>query len=88
MTSRQMTTGLKRKNHAFGEESWGSVTRGERVVQTLKHEVLNGFCVVSERHMVHILRRTADWYNFRRYHSARGNLPPVRDSDGSLVVDL
>jgi len=37
----------------------------ERVIQTLKHEVLNGFCVISERHLDHILRRAADWYNRR-----------------------
>jgi putative transposase len=60
----------------------------ERVVQTLKHEVLNGFCVVSERHLDHILRRAADWYNHRRCHSARGNLPPVRECDDPPVVDL
>jgi hypothetical protein len=38
----------------------------ERVIQTLKHKVLNGFCVVSEKHLDHILRRAADWYNHRR----------------------
>jgi hypothetical protein len=58
------------------------------VIQTLKYEVLNGFCVVSERHPGHILRRKADWYNFLRCHSARGNLPPVRGSDDPPVVDL
>jgi len=60
----------------------------KRLVQTLKHEVLNGFCVVSERHLDHILRRAADWYNHRRCHSARGNLPPVRDSDVPPIVAL
>ena len=35
----------------------------ERVVQTLKHEVLNAFCVVSESHLDHILRVSQDWYN-------------------------
>lgn len=60
----------------------------ERVVQTLKHELLNGFCVVIERQLDHILRRAADWYNLGRFLSARGNLSPVRDSDDPLVVDL
>ena len=60
----------------------------ERVIQTLKHEVLKAFCVVSERHLDHILHRAADWYNFRRCHSARGNLPPVRKCDDPPVVDL
>jgi putative transposase len=60
----------------------------ERVIQTLKHEVLNGFCVVSEKHLDHILRRAADWYNHRRCHSARGNLPPVRDEGEPPVINL
>jgi len=33
----------------------------ERVIQTLKHEVLNAFCVVSEKHLDHILRVSQDW---------------------------
>ena len=57
-------------------------------MQTLKHEVLNGFCVVSEWHMDHILRRAADWYNQRRCHSARGDLPPVRAEGDPPMVDL
>ena len=60
----------------------------ERVIQTLKHEVLNGFCIVSEQHLNHILRIGADWYNKRRGHSARDHLPPVRDSGDPPVVDL
>jgi putative transposase len=60
----------------------------ERVIQTLKHEALNAFCVVSERDLDLRLRLAADWYNHRRCHSVRGNLPPVRDSDDPPVVDL
>ncbi len=48
----------------------------ERVVQTLKHEVLNEFVVVSEKHLNHICRVAQDWYNNERGHSARENLPP------------
>jgi hypothetical protein len=44
--------------------------------------------VVSERHLNHIPRRAADWYYHRRCHSARGNLPPVRDEGDPPVVDL
>jgi putative transposase len=58
------------------------------VIQTLKHEVLNGFCVVSEKHLDHILRRAAEWYNHRRCHSARGNLPPVRNEGDPPVINL
>jgi putative transposase len=60
----------------------------ERVIQTLKREVLHGFCVVNEQHLDHILRVGADWYNKRRGHSGRDHLPPVRDSDDPPVVDL
>ena len=60
----------------------------ERVIQTLKHEVLNAFCVVSEKHLVHILRVSQDWYNHRRDHSVRDHLPPVRDNDDPPVVNL
>lgn len=48
----------------------------ERVVQTLKHEVLNEFVVVSEKHLNHICREGQTWYNNERGHSARENLPP------------
>ncbi len=48
----------------------------ERVVQTLKHEVLNEFVVVSEKHLNRICREAQDWYNNERGHSARENLPP------------
>jgi putative transposase len=60
----------------------------ERVIQTLKHEVLNGFCVVSERHLNHILRVGADWYNQRRGHTGRDHRPPIRDHDQPPIVDL
>jgi putative transposase len=60
----------------------------ERVIQTLKHEVLNGFCVVSNQHLDFILRTAADWYNHRRSHSARDHLPPVRDDEEPETIDL
>jgi putative transposase len=60
----------------------------ERVIQTLKHEVLNGFCVVNERHLDYLLKVGSDWYNKRRGHSGRDNLPPVRDSGEPPTVDL
>ncbi len=48
----------------------------ERVVQTLKHEVLNEFVVVSKKHLNHICREAQAWYNNECGHSARENLPP------------
>lgn len=60
----------------------------ERVIQTLKHEVLHGFIVVNEEHLDHILKVGADWYNKRRCHSGRDNLPPVRDEEEPRVIGL
>jgi putative transposase len=60
----------------------------ERVVQTLKHEVLNAFCIVNEQQSDHILTRGADWYNNRRCHSERDNRPPIRDEAEPKVIDL
>jgi putative transposase len=60
----------------------------ERVIQTLKHEVLNAFCIVSDKHLDHILRVSQDWYNHRRGHTGRDHLPPVRDKGTPPAVDL
>ncbi|WP_149495356.1 integrase core domain-containing protein [Roseiconus lacunae] len=60
----------------------------ERVIQTLKHEVLNAFCVVSEKHLDHILRISQEWYNRRRGHTGRDHLPPVCDEGEPTVVNL
>ncbi len=51
----------------------------ERVIQTIKHEVLNAFCIVSNQHLDGILRTTQDWYNKRRGHAERDHLPPIRE---------
>ena len=60
----------------------------ERVIQTIKHEVLNAFCVVSEEHLNYILRTTQQWYNYRRGHSGRDYLPPMRTADSLTVFDF
>lgn len=52
----------------------------ERVIQTIKHEVLNAFCIVTNEHLDSILRVTQDWYNNRRGHSSRDHLPPLFQS--------
>ncbi len=44
--------------------------------QSLKHEVLNEFVVVSEKHLNDICRETQAWYDNECGHSARENLPP------------
>ena len=60
----------------------------ERVIQTIKHEVLNAFCVVSEEHLNYILRCAQNWYNFRRGHSGRDHLPPVRELELPIAFDF
>jgi len=50
----------------------------ERVIQTIKHEVLNAFCIVTNEHLDGILIATQYWYNKRRGHSERDHLPPIR----------
>lgn len=51
----------------------------ERVIQTIKHEVLDSLIVIGERHCNHILTTIQDWYNAERSHSARNHLPPGWD---------
>lgn len=58
----------------------------ERVIQTIKHEVLNSFCIVTNRHLDGILRTTQDWYNKRRGHSERDHLPPIRDETVTVPI--
>ena len=60
----------------------------ERAIQTIKHEVLNAFCIVSDSHLDYLLKVTQDWYNHRRGHSARDHLPPIRDSDSPPTIDF
>ena len=58
----------------------------ERVIQTIKHEVLNAFCIVTNEHLDGILRTTQRWYNKQRGHSSRDHLPPIRDEKASLPM--
>ena len=58
----------------------------ERVIQTIKHEVLNAFCIVSDKHLNHLLKNTSDWYNTERCHTARDHLPPVRTGNPERAI--
>lgn len=49
----------------------------ERAIQTLKHECLNAFVIVSQRHLNYIVREFQRWYNHERGHTARNHLPPA-----------
>ncbi|MGB7327985.1 MAG: integrase core domain-containing protein [Rubripirellula sp.] len=58
----------------------------ERVIQTIKQEVLNAFCIVTNEHLDGILRTTQDWYNNRRGHSSRDHLPPVCETKEATTL--
>lgn len=51
--------------------------RCERFVQTIKLECLAKFIVFGQRHMDHLVAEFTDYYNARRSHSERDNLPPT-----------
>lgn len=48
----------------------------ERFIQTLKHECLDKFVIVAERHLNYVNREWRLHYNRERPHSARDHLPP------------
>jgi len=60
----------------------------ESVIQTIKHDALNAFCILNEAHLNYILRCSQDWYNNRRGHSARDHLPPVRELETSTSFEF
>jgi len=69
-------------------ESPNLQAHAERVIQTIKHEILHGFVIITNQQLDVILRRGSEWYNTRRGHSARDHLPPVRDDDSPPTSDL
>lgn len=52
----------------------------ERFIQSLKHECLNKFVIVTPRHLNHVNREWRRHYNRERPHSARSHLPPACES--------
>jgi len=52
----------------------------ERFIQSLKHECLDKFVVVAERHLNHVNREWRLHYNEERPHQARGHLPPSMET--------
>jgi putative transposase len=48
----------------------------ERFIQSLKHECLNKFVIVAERHLNHVNREWRLHYNRERPHERRDHLPP------------
>lgn len=60
----------------------------ERVIQTLKQEVLDHFVIVAERHLNYLTREISAWYNKERPHSARDHLPPASEKPPDPQVSL
>ena len=63
-------------------------THVERVIQTIKHEVLNAFCIVTNEHLDSILCTTQSLYNERSGHSSRDHLPPIRDETLTVPINF
>lgn len=49
----------------------------ETAVRTVKHDGLNNFVVLGEKHLNHLVQEYVGYYNRRRPHSAREHLPRV-----------
>lgn len=54
--------------------------RCERFIETIKLECLNKFIVFGKRHLDYLTSEFTSYYNTRRAHMERDNLPPVREA--------
>lgn len=54
--------------------------RVERVIQTIKLECLAKFIVFGKRHLDHLVSEFTSYYNNRRAHMERTNLPPISEA--------
>lgn len=53
--------------------------RCERFIETIKLECLQNFIVFGKQHLDYLVSEFVDYYNTRRAHMERNNLPPIRD---------
>jgi putative transposase len=51
----------------------------ERAIRSIKHEWLNHFMILGERHLNHLVQEYVDFHNRCRPYSARDDLPPCWD---------
>jgi putative transposase len=51
----------------------------ERVIQTLRHELLDHFLIFGTQHLDHLGKTYLDFYHRLRPHQGLNNVPPVRD---------
>jgi hypothetical protein len=60
----------------------------ERVIGTLRREVLDHLLIWNETHARHVLDAYARHYNRHRPHQSRGQLPPLAQEHPAPVTDL
>ncbi|MFC4851876.1 integrase core domain-containing protein [Actinophytocola glycyrrhizae] len=60
----------------------------ERVIATLRHELLNHILITGESHARYVLKTYEDHYNRHRPHQARDQLPPEAQQHPVAVHDL
>ena len=60
----------------------------ERAIKSIKHECLNHFILLGERHVNHLIHEYVEFYDTCRPHSSRGNLPPCRDGPPPPKIDI
>jgi putative transposase len=53
--------------------------RTERIIGQIKSECLSKFILFGRKHLDHIVAEYVDYFNTRRSHSSRANLPPLAD---------
>ncbi len=58
----------------------------ERFAFTLRHELLDHFCILGEKHLRHLLNEfVRRYYHFERPHQGIDNVPPMADEEPSTV---
>ncbi|ROP34952.1 integrase core domain-containing protein [Saccharothrix texasensis] len=60
----------------------------ERVIGTLRRELLDHILILGETHARHVLKTYGDHYNRHRPHQARGQLPPEARQHPTAAHDL
>lgn len=57
----------------------------ERVIQSIKHECMDQFIILGEKHLNYLVNEYVEFYNTCRPHSAVGHLPPCRNGPPILT---
>jgi transposase InsO family protein len=60
----------------------------ERVIGTIRHELLDHILILGEAHARQVLRTFEDHYNRHRPHQARDQLPPNARQRPTVAHDL